>query len=99
MCEECGWRFCPPACPSYVGRSSALGERIAVCSLCGGEIYVNERFFTNGARVICDGCADAISVGELAALCGFESLGVIFEAAGFVPRRIEGKDSNGYRDR
>lgn len=35
MCQICGKYLCPPACPSYRGRSAERGDKICECSVCG----------------------------------------------------------------
>ena len=56
MCEICKRFICPPACPSYDGRSAEKGKRIAVCRVCGAELYADSDFFVKGATFLCKIC-------------------------------------------
>ena len=73
MCDICLRQFCPPACPGYKGSSAAFGDAIGQCDLCQASIYKGERFFSDGERLICDQCAEYLSVDDICAVCGFKS--------------------------
>ena len=56
MCNICRKFICPPACPSYEGRSSERGLRVAVCRICGEFIYRGGGRFLNDRHPLCFDC-------------------------------------------
>jgi hypothetical protein len=53
MCDICKKFICPPACPSYDGRSAEHGKRIADCAICKEPIYLGDLCFARTKLVLC----------------------------------------------
>ena len=64
MCEICGMRYCPAACPSY--ETAAIG----VCAYCGEVIYDCEPHMIEAetGRVFHTECLESVPLPELLAL-------------------------------
>ena len=58
MCGVCGFRRCPPPCPSYVGTSREYGRPIGQCDECGEYIYPNDDYCDFGKIMLCALCAE-----------------------------------------
>ena len=56
MCDICKKFICPPACPSYDGRSAEHGKRIAVCAICKEPIYLGDLYFASTKLILCSRC-------------------------------------------
>ena len=62
MCDICGRPICPPACPSYNGRSAELGHRVGICRKCGRSIYTGESARQEFDSLVCGECSKAAAV-------------------------------------
>ena len=60
MCEICGKYVCPPACPSYMGKSCNSGGLWAVCTRCSREIYRRDVLFRKSEMIFCRECYETL---------------------------------------
>lgn len=82
MCEECQMFICPPACPNFDGTLVSLGRSRGRCSLCDGDIYLDEEYYLLGGERICKLCFEDMGLDELTELCGYSSRADLFLALG-----------------
>ena len=58
MCTICGFRRCPPPCPSYRGISRERGRPIGQCNECGEYVYPDSSYSDFGKIMLCAACAE-----------------------------------------
>lgn len=56
MCQICGKYLCPPACPSYRGRSAERGYKICECSACGTFLCEYDTIKHSYGKPYCQDC-------------------------------------------
>ena len=72
MCEGCHTAICYEGCPFYEPDDATL-----LCEVCGGPIEEDGAYYQNGERVLCEGCAEGLSLDDaldLFGLCGIGDL-------------------------
>ena len=84
MWEECQMFICPPACPNFDGALVMRGRARGRCSLCDGDMYLDEEYYLFGGERICKLCFEDMGLDELAGLCGYSSRADLFLALGAV---------------
>ena len=57
MCEICGQYFCYPSCPSFMGVSAELGNKLFRCAACGENVYEADDYKIDKGRAYCSVCA------------------------------------------
>lgn len=68
MCSICMKTPCHPMCPN-----APEPEPLYYCSVCGGGIYMGDKYYCGLDSEICSGCMDDMTTDELLELFG-ESL-------------------------
>lgn len=56
MCEICRKYLCPPACPSYVGRSAERGKTVFRCADCGKLLHEYDDYIIDYGNPYCLAC-------------------------------------------
>ena len=65
MCDYCKQYECPPACPSYSGHSTALGDAAGACAFCDANVYADDEYYTREGKILCAECAEELISPEL----------------------------------
>lgn len=82
MCQYCERSNCLPSCPEYDGYNPVVGRVVAVCGICGRDIYTGEKYIDDENCPICADCAAETQLDELVLLSHSKDFWEVFEQLG-----------------